>query len=95
MMMNSAKIAPVVFCIVADTDGAHEADCVYSIWTTAELAQTELARINQAQPIGGGCYGGRFHVVTVALDHQSDMWIQPDDPESYDSQDQNGDDDDE
>ena len=90
--MSSVKIAPVVFCIVADTAGAHEAECVYSIWTTAYLAQAELTRIKQTQPTGGGCYGGRFHVVTVALDHPSETWIAPDDGQCGDGI---GDDDDE
>ena len=64
----------VLFAIVADTGGAHEAGCVYSLWTSGERAAQELVRL-QRDDVPAGCNSGQFHVVTVTIDQSSNDWI--------------------
>jgi len=65
-----------LWTIVADTgpNGAHEADCVYSIWTTEEGAKAELQRLTRSK-VMAGCYNGQFHVVEVEADMPSNESI--------------------
>jgi hypothetical protein len=59
---------------VADTNGAHEAECVYSIWTTKEAAEREI-EILEMNNISAGCYGGNFFVKEVEPNKSYDVWI--------------------
>lgn len=63
-----------VWCIVADTNGAHEAECIMSIWTTEAQAEAEGNRL-VAENVSCGCYDGDVHISEVKLDEPSDNWI--------------------
>jgi hypothetical protein len=63
-----------VWAVVAGTGGAWEAECVYSLWTTPELAQAEVDRLVAGQ-VQCGCNSGSFYVVEVAIDTPADEWI--------------------
>lgn len=63
-----------LFCVVADAGGAHEAECVYSIWETRELAESEVDRLKR-EDVECGCYGGRWSVIPATLNAPSDTWI--------------------
>ena len=64
----------MLYLVMADTNGAHEDESVYSIWSTQELADLEIKRLKSAG-ISAGCYGGSFYVVSVAIDTQRDECI--------------------
>ena len=64
-----------LWAIACDTAGALEAECVYSIWSSLELANQEQRRLSAAFTYGGGCYGGQFYVITVEIDRSSDEWL--------------------
>lgn len=63
-----------VWCVVADTGGAHEAECVYSIWQAKASAEAEMARLIAAD-VCAGCNGGDFYVAEYELDTPRDEWI--------------------
>lgn len=69
-MMNNS-----LWIVWVDTKGAHEAECVYSIWSTKEGAKAEQARLTSTHIYGGGCYGDVFQIAEVALDKPSDTWL--------------------
>lgn len=64
-----------LYAVMCDAGGAHEAECVYSVWTTRAGAEQEEARLWAANPTGGGCYRGAFYILEIEADHASDEWI--------------------
>jgi len=64
----------IVYCVVADTSSAHEAECVYSIFESEILAAKEINRLILAN-VSAGCYDGKFYIKPVALNCSSDNWI--------------------
>lgn len=64
----------MVWCVVADAGGAHEAECVYSMWSTQDSAEREIVRL-VTEGVEIGCYGGRLTVTPVQLDKPSNEWI--------------------
>ena len=73
--MTRAVVGVPFWAIVCDTSSAHEADCVYSVWTTLEGAERELNRLNNSN-VQRGCYNGDFHVVEFLGDTSRDEWIE-------------------
>lgn len=63
-----------VFCVCVDARGAHEAECVYSVWTTQEAADAEAKRLNTSGA-SLGCYGGMAFVVSIKLNEPRNEWI--------------------
>lgn len=68
-----------VFCVCVDAGGAHEADCVYSLWDNLVEAEQEAKRLNdksRSDPsFSLGCYGGEAYIVTVELNSSRNKWI--------------------
>ena len=64
----------IVFAVVADTGGAHEAECIYSVWTTREQAQVEIYRLRTVG-VDPGCYDGDWSIAMVPVNCSSDVWI--------------------
>ena len=62
-----------VWAVVCDAAGAHEAECVYSLWSTPELAGEEKLRLLFAGIQQPGM--SRFSVVEVEIDQPRDEWI--------------------
>jgi len=65
----------ILYAIVVDAGGAHEAACVYSIWQTHKEAVEEAARLYK-EKIPRGCYEGDISVVTVRLGQSYNTWIE-------------------
>ena len=63
-----------LWAVTCDAGGAHEASCVYSVWTTPEGAEAERSRLVATQGTGG-CYAGDFDVVEITADVSEDEWI--------------------
>ena len=64
-----------VWAVACDTAGAHEAECVYSLWTSEALAHAEVLRL-LTKGVQRGCYEGDFYVTEVAVDTPRDTWIE-------------------
>jgi len=66
-----------VWAVVADTSGAWEAECVYSLWSEESAAEEEIRRLEAIEDFSAGCYGGDdLYVVAVEVNRPSDEWIQ-------------------
>ncbi len=63
-----------IFAIMQDAGGAHEPDCVLSLWSTYAGAVSELGRLH-AQTTEASRVFGNYHIVPVTLDTPSDLWI--------------------
>lgn len=62
-----------VFCVMADSGGAHEASCLYSIWTSRLGAESEIDRLRGDDPAPGfGYNGGELYALEVEVDMASD-----------------------
>lgn len=68
------SFATHLWAVVADTGGAHEAECVYSVWTSRSAAEAERVRL-VGENVAAGCYGGAFHVVAFNADQSSNEWL--------------------
>lgn len=64
-----------LFLVVADTNGAHETECVYSIWDSHEKATQEIQRLEK-EDIDAGLYGGEFHITQASLNTSSDNYFE-------------------
>ncbi len=63
-----------LFCIVADTGGAHEAECVYSAWSSKKKAENEIKRLHKNN-VTAGCYSGGFYIYEIKLNQSYNEWI--------------------
>lgn len=63
-----------LYAVVCDTAGAHEAECVYSIWSSEAQAHAEVLRM-LTKGVQRGCYEGDLYVVAVETNTPSDEWI--------------------
>ena len=63
-----------LFCVIASSGGAYEAECVYSIWETKEYAEKEVKKLIECN-ISAGCNGGEFYVKDVELNKSYEEWI--------------------
>ena len=55
-----------IYLVMADTNGAHEADCLYSVWSNKKEAKKEIKRLNKSG-ISLGCYNGRAGLKTISV----------------------------
>lgn len=63
------------YCVVAGVKEAHEAECVYSLWSTEEQARSEIERL-KAEHIPCGVYEGGWSISAVEVDTPRDWWIE-------------------
>lgn len=63
-----------LWAIIADTAGAWEAECVYSVWDNSTDAENELHRLYHEE-IAAGCNGGEFHLEEIETNVSSNTWI--------------------
>ena len=66
-----------VWLVISDQGGAHEASCVYSVWSTKELAEGEIVRLRSIPDFSPGFYsGGELSVGEVVVDQPSEEIIE-------------------
>jgi hypothetical protein len=69
-----------IYCVCVDAAGAHEAECVYSVWTDESAANEEAKRLNalseqEDAAFSLGCYGGKAYVTQVKANEPRNEWI--------------------
>ena len=68
-----------IFCVCVDAGGAHEAECVYSIWDDLKKAELEAERLNQKAKqeahFSLGCYDGEAYVLATTGNESRNEWI--------------------
>lgn len=62
-----------IYLVLVDTNGAHEADCLYSVWNNKKDAEKEAERLNKSG-MSLGCYGGKAGVQVVEINKPYNEW---------------------
>lgn len=64
-----------IFAVIAETAGAHESPDVMSLWSSRELAEKEIQRLELPDTKPTTMYDGGFEIVEVLLDGERNEWI--------------------
>ena len=62
-----------IYLVMVDTNGAHEADCLYSVWSNKKDAKKEATRLNKSG-MRLGCYGGKAGVQVICINKSYDIF---------------------
>jgi|TARA_R110000796_G_scaffold249997_1_gene378405 hypothetical protein len=62
-----------IYLVMVDTNGAHEADCLYSVWDNKSDAKKEVKRLNKSG-MSLGCYGGRAEFKIIEINKPYDTF---------------------
>lgn len=62
-----------IYLVMVDTNGAHESDCLYSVWDNKEDANKEATRLNESG-MSLGSYGGKAGVKVIDINKSYDTF---------------------
>ena len=62
-----------IYLVMVNTNGAHEADCLYSVWDNIENAKQEIKRLNDSG-FSLGCYAGEAGLQVIELNKSYDSF---------------------
>lgn len=62
----------IIYAVMCDAGGAHETGDVMSLWSSRELAETEITRLRNSETVTT-THGGDFEVEEAEVDKPSDV----------------------
>jgi hypothetical protein len=62
-----------IYLVLVDASGAHEADCLYSVWDNKKQAEKEVKRLNESA-MSLGCYKGDAGIKIIDINKPYDSW---------------------